>query len=111
MKAYELLKTDRLQVRLVTQGGIERVVASGECPYCSDDVAFDLVQDVALPSPGGRSTKGFDGVAGDPSVRPPDFVTVDVACHCNAVHPGRPESITRGCGIVFRARVRPAVPA
>ncbi|MEU4711185.1 hypothetical protein AB0G00_32650 [Nocardia salmonicida] len=98
-KAYDLLLAETLIVDLTVRHGIEIATASGDCPRCGHDVQFTMERDAPVPGTiGGLGTEDTSMIA--------DFVAVDVECRCKGIHSGRPEAISRGCGIVFRTEVK-----
>lgn len=101
-RAFDLLTEDKLTVSILGSGSSRTVRASGECPRCGHDVDFELPDSVSVPSTG----SGHLGAQSRGPGRPADeYVPVAVACWCNEAHPGRPEAVKHGCGIVFGAEV------
>lgn len=99
--AFQLLNKKKLHARLIDQAGVTIAEASGECPRCHDDVSFTMELDAPLPG----TTRGL----GEPSLAAPsrtmEYVPFDVVCHCRGNHPGRPDGVEKGCGIIFRVEV------
>ncbi|GGN99361.1 hypothetical protein [Nocardia rhizosphaerihabitans] len=98
-KAYDLLLTDALTVALTVRHRIEIATASGDCPRCGHDVQFSMERDAPIPGTIG-------GLGTEDSSMTEDYVAVDVECRCKGGHPGRPDGISKGCGIVFRTEVQ-----
>lgn len=96
-KAYDLLTDGQLRVDVIPAGDIRVIVARGPCPRCGDDVAFTMETSAAVPVPIGPLGKGGETTFDQ-------YETIDVACRCEGVHPGRPAGAT-GCGIAFRVEI------
>ncbi len=102
-KAFELLTEGRLRVAIADRLGVHIAEASGHCPRCDHDVDFSMELDAPLPG-------GLGGLGGldQGIIIPPgaaQYATINVVCRCNGEHPGRPEGIRRGCGILFDVEV------
>ncbi|MCL1840927.1 MAG: hypothetical protein FWF75_04130, partial [Propionibacteriaceae bacterium] len=60
----------------------------------------------AVPAPAGVLAHDVRAIRaeGGAQVMPDPYESLDIACHCRGVHPGRPEGV-RGCGIIFRVEI------
>lgn len=101
-RAYDLLTQGRLAVAITGVGEDTAVVATGECPRCTHDVAYSHAERIVAPEAAGA---GPGSTAVEPRDRTGAYVGVDVVCWCDNPHPGRPTSLGRGCGVVFTADV------
>jgi hypothetical protein len=110
--AFALLTSRRLDVRIATIHGIGAVTASGECPRCRHDVEFTQELDAPASAGAGGRVKSpriletLGHAAREGAEDQVGFSSVDVECRCRGTHPGRPNSLDRGCGIMFRASLR-----
>ena len=102
IQAFDLLIEGTLSVDLVKQKRIRTATASGTCPRCEHDVAFTATYTAPLPA--GAKSLGADSDSSGDDV---EYESVDVQCRCKGTHPGRPKGVSNGCGIWFRADVKP----
>lgn len=98
-KAYDLLVAGTLTATLTVRHGTEIATAAGDCPRCGHDVRFSMERDAPIPGTIG-------GLGTDSTSVTEEYVAVDIECRCRGDHPGRPEGIATGCGIVFRTEVQ-----
>lgn len=104
VKAFDLITERRLTVRVLRRDENTQILATGECPNCQHDVAYEYLDKIVM-TPGtpeglGDHTKVAPTEGGD------GFVDVNVLCWCEHKHPGRPNTVKRGCGVVFAAEVK-----
>ncbi len=98
--AFELLEQNQLDARIERRGGQRRVTATGECPNCHHDVAFDHIDKVQAP---------VERSLGSDASTPAAWESAEIRCSCQHPHDGRPEHIKTGCGIAFSIESRPSV--
>lgn len=99
-KAFELQTEGKLRASITDHSGVRIAEASGNCPRCVHDVDFSMEFDAPLP--------GKFGGLGQSIIATPvplEYATVDVVCRCSGDHPGRPEGVKLGCGILFSVEV------
>lgn len=101
IEAFDLLQAQVLTAAIEHRGTQRLVSASGQCPRCAHDVAFEHVGKIQAPA----AVRGLGPTHVDAEV----WETAEVRCSCHHPHPGRPETITTGCGIAFHVDVRPSV--
>lgn len=99
-KAFDYLTQGKLQAEIVNRSGVHVAEAKGDCPRCDHDVNYAFELDAPLPGSFGGLGQG---VATTPA--PVQYAAVNVVCRCNGEHPGRPDGIDRGCGILFAVEV------
>jgi hypothetical protein len=102
--AYDYLLDGKLSAGIHSAGGISTATVAGACPYCGDDVNFSEVLDAVT----GESMRTLGWRGAQPSQDGGGYVPLTVSCYCAVLHPGRPEGISRGCGINFQVDVREA---
>lgn len=103
VKAFDLITARRLTVRVLRLEEKTQILATGECPNCQHDVAYEHLDNIVM-TPGTP-----EGLGDYTKAAPTDgdgFVDVNVLCWCEHKHPGRPNTVKRGCGVVFAAEVK-----
>lgn len=98
MAAFDLLEQHQLDAGIERRGQQRRVTATGECPNCHHDVAFDHVDRVQAP---------VERSLGSDTSTAATWESAEVRCSCQHPHAGRPDHIKTGCGIAFTIECRP----
>lgn len=102
-EAFYLIDGGHLHVE-VTASSSRDLVATGQCPRCKHDVAYEQSQRIALPQGAGRRALAESSAGTQPAGTPVAYTTYTVMCWCAELHPGRPADV-RGCGAVFHVNL------
>jgi hypothetical protein len=84
-----------------------RILASGRCPRCGDEVSFEITDDDVLPDVPVKTARRRLAPGQEPWGD--ETLKFRVWCDCDADHPGRPPDVGAGCGwnAIYRDSVDP----